>query len=106
MDSGMKGRINEIRSIENKYGLMLFGMGLSYLADVGHRNLDAANVEEGIRQIVASGEADKANGITPVMSSECQCEILRCAAELSKYSIWTLFGYIKKHMEIGGIDDV
>jgi hypothetical protein len=27
----MKKRMSEIRDLENEYGLMLFGMGLSYL---------------------------------------------------------------------------
>lgn len=96
----MKEDLKEIRNIENKYGLVLFRMGLSHLVDVGHRNLTDENVEESVQQIMAQGEEDKANGKIPVMTPEFQCEILRCAAELAQFSIWTLFAYIKKHVEV------
>lgn len=96
----MKENLKEIRNIENKYGLVLFRMGLSHLVDVGHRNLTDENVEESVQQIMTQGEKDKANGKIPVMTPEFQCEILRCAAELAQFSIWTLFAYIKKHVEV------
>ena len=90
-----------IKNIEDKRGLILFRMGLTHLVDVGHRNLDDDAVEEGVKQIIAKGEEDEANGIVSVMTPEFQCEILRCAAELAKFSPWTLFAYIKKHVYIG-----
>jgi len=96
----MKEEMKAIRKLEEKYGLVLFRMGLSHLVDVGHRNLTAENVDENVRQIMAKGEEDKANGKNPIMTPEFQCEILRCAAELSMFSIWTLFAYIKKHVII------
>lgn len=92
--------MKEIRNIENKYGLVLFRMSLSHLVDVGHRNLTDENVEESVRQIMAQGEEDSANGKIPVMTLEFQCEIVRCAAELARFSIWTLFAYIKKYVEV------
>ena len=93
-------KMKKIRDIENKYGLVLFRTGLVYLADVGVRHLTDENVEEGINQIIAEGEVDKANGVVSVMTPEFQCEILRCAAELSKFSIVELFAYIKKYVHI------
>jgi hypothetical protein len=96
----MKEKLKEIRNIEDKYGLVLFRMGLSHLVEVGHRNLDEASIEEGIKQIMAQGEKDKASGKISIMKPEFQCEILRCAAELSMFSIWTLFAYIKKHVVV------
>lgn len=98
----MSNELKEIRNIENKYGLVLFWMGLSHLVDVGHRNLTDENVAESVRQIMAQGEEDAANGI-PVMSPEFQCEIVRCAAELTRFSIWTLFAYIKKYVDVSNI---
>ena len=89
-----------IRDLEDKYGLMTFRMGLSHLVDVGHRNLTDENVEESIREIMAQGEEDRANGKKPVMTPEFLCEVLRCAAELARFSIWTLFAYIKKYVHI------
>jgi len=93
-------KLKKIRDIENKYGLVLFRMGLSHLVDVGIRHLTDENVEEGIRQIIAKGEADEAKGMVSVMTPEIQCKILRCAAELSKSSIVELFAYIKKYVHI------
>jgi len=75
-------------------------MGLTHLVDVGHQNLTKENVEEGIKQILVQGEEDKANSKRSFMTPEFQCEILRCAAELAKFSPWTLFGYIKKYVVV------
>ena len=85
-----------IRNIEDKYGLILFRMGLSHLTDVGHRNLTDENVEDSIRQIMAKGEANEISVMTP----EFQCEIVRCSGELARFSIWTLFAYIKQHVHV------
>ena len=96
----MKNEANEIRNLENKYGLMLFRMALTYLVDVGVRHLTDENVEDSIKQIMADGEADKANGGIPIMTPEFQCRIIHCAAELAKFSIWDLFYYIKEYVHI------
>jgi len=92
----IKEQLKQIREIENKYGLMVFRMGLTHLVDVGHRNV-IGDVDVAIRQIMAEGEN------TSIMTPELKCGILRCAAELTEYSIWTLFAYIKKYVEIGGV---
>jgi Zn finger protein HypA/HybF involved in hydrogenase expression len=93
--------IRSIQNIENKYGLVLFRMGLSHVMDVGWSNIDDEAVEECIKQIMAQGEKDKADGKVTFMTPEFQCNILRCAAELARLSPWTLFAYIKKHVVIG-----
>ena len=103
MNSEMKERMNEIRNIENKYGLVTFRCGLSHLIDVGHRNLTDTFVEETIKKIIADGEKDEANGVIQIMSPGFQCEILRCAADIARYSIWTLVVYIKKYVEVSGL---
>lgn len=99
----ISNEMKEIRNIENKYGLVLFRMGLSHLVDVGHRNLTDENVEESVEQIMAQGEEDKASGKISVMTPEFQCEIVRCAAELARFSIWTLLAYIKKNVNVSNI---
>ena len=96
----MSGKTQEINAIENKYGVALFRMGLTHLADVGVRHLTDENVEENIKRIMANGEADKANGVVTVMTAEFQCEILRCASELAKFNIWELLTYVKEHVAI------
>ena len=96
----IKDKLKKIRDIENKYGLVLFRTGLTHLVAVGHSNLGDDEVEEGIRQIIAKGKEDEANGIVSIMTPEFQCKILRCAADLSKFSIVELFAYIKKYVHI------
>jgi len=91
--------ITAITAVENKYGLVLFRMGLTHLVDVGVRHLTDENVEASIKQILDEGEANKTKG-TPVMTPDFQCNIVRCAAELAKFTIWELFAYIKKHVVV------
>ena len=97
--------IQNIMNIENKYGLMLFRMALTHVVDFGHRNLTDEAVEESIRRITAQGEEEKANGITSVLSPEFQCELVRCAAELARFSIWTLFAYIKMYVVVSNLKE-
>ena len=96
----MKDELKAIGALENKYGLILFRMGLTHLLDVGHRNLDDEAVEDGIKQIMDQGEEDRANGKMSVMTPEFLCNVLRCAAELAQFTPWTLFAYIKKHVVV------
>ena len=96
----MSSKTQEIRTIENKYGIALFRMSLTQLVDVGIRHLTDENVKENIKKILAEGEEDQANGVVTFMTAEAQCEILRCAAELAKFGVWELFAYIKNHVAI------
>lgn len=96
----MNENLKCIRNTEDKYGLLIFRMGLSHLVDVGHRHLSDEDVEESIRKIMEQGEEDKVNGKVTVMTPEFLCEVIRCAGELAKFSIWTLFAYIKKYVEV------
>lgn len=100
MSKEIQLKMKEIRNLENKYGLLIFRVGLTHLVDVGHRNLDDKSLKERLKQILEEGEWDKVNGVKPIMAPEFKCEILRCAAELAKFSIWTLFAYIKKHVVV------
>ena len=96
----MENKMNEIIAVENKYGLVLFRMGLTHLVDVGVRHLTDENVEESFSQIMAEGEANKADGAVAIMTPAFKCEIVRCAAELAKFGIWELFAYIKNHLVV------
>ena len=101
----MARNLNEIKRIEDKYGLVTFRMGLTHLIDVGVRHLDDENVAECIQQIKAQCEEDGANGVIKVMSPSFECEIVRCAAELAKFQIWDLIAYIKKYVVVDGWED-
>jgi len=93
-------KTQEIRAIENKYGAPIFKMSLAYMVNVGIRHLTDENVKEAIKQITANDEAERAGGVGFRITGEFQCEIVRCAAELSKFSVWDLFAYIKNHVFI------
>ena len=97
----MEEKLKEITAIENKYDMALFRMGLTHLVDVGVNHFTDSNVEADITQILVQADEDKSKGVTPTIAPDFQCDIIRCAAELSKFSIWTLFLYIKKHIHIG-----
>ena len=71
------------------------------MVDVGIRHLTDEDVNEAVRQIAANEEADKANNVVSIMTAEFQRGIVRCAAELAKFSVWELFAYIKEHIYIG-----
>jgi hypothetical protein len=92
--------MKEIQALENKYGLIVFRAGLTHLVDTGHSNFDDESVNDAIKQVMEKGEADKANGVRSIITPEFQCEILRCSAELAKISVWTLFAYIKKYVDV------
>ncbi len=79
---------------------MLFRMGLTHLVDVGVRHLTDETVAETIAQITAKGEADKADGTYTIMTPEFQCHIVRCSAELARFSPWELFRYIKQNVHL------
>jgi len=96
----MSSKMQELCAIEKKYGLALFRMALTHLVDVGTRHLTDVNVDEAIKQITANDKADKASGVTAIMTVEFQCEIVRCAASLAKFEIWDLFAYIKNYVPI------
>ena len=92
--------MRNIQNIENRYGLIPFRMGLIHLMEIGSENMNDAAVEDCIKQIIAQGERDRANRVHSIMSPDFQCHIVRCAAELSQFSPWTLFTYVKKHVYI------
>jgi hypothetical protein len=93
-------KMKEIQALESKYGLIIFRTAFGHLMDIGISNFDEESVQEGIKQILEQGEADKTEGRIPIMTPKFQCEILRCSAELAGFSIWTLLAYVKKHMVI------
>jgi hypothetical protein len=96
----MDDPLKDIRAIEDKYGLVLFRMGLSHLVDVGIKHLTELDIEETVKFIRAYDVMERANGGLPVMTADFQCQIIRCAAELAQFSPCTLFAYIKKYVEV------
>jgi len=101
----VSSKTQEIRAVEDKYGIVLFRMGLTHLADVGLRHLTDEHVAEAIKQINENEKTDRANGVVNVMTAEFQCEIVRCASSLAKFSVWELFAYIKNHVAISELGE-
>ena len=84
-----------LKTLERKYGDVLFRMALAHMVDVGARNLTDENVEVAIVQIYGKEVADKDNGVISIMTPDFQIQIVRCASELAKFSIWDVFQYLK-----------
>ena len=87
MEKTLTQTLKEIAAVENKYGLLIFRMGLTCLVDVGVRHLDDESVEDSIIDIIRDVKADTVDDVAP----EDLIRIVRCAAELAKVSIWDLF---------------
>lgn len=92
--------MKKIQALENKYDLMAFRMSLAYLFEAGYSNFDDVFIEKISKEIQAEEETEKANGTGDFINPDFKREILACAVELSKFSIFTLFAYIKKHFVI------
>ena len=95
-----QGKMKEIQTLENKYGIIIFRTSLTHLFDMGYSNFDEDSIEEGYKLILAEEEEDKANGTKSFITPDFKREILRCAVELRQFSIWTLFAYIKKYVVV------
>ena len=102
MTEKISGRMQKIRNIEDKYGLLLFRMSFICLIDTGiERFRTEGYAENCISQIMAQGEEEKVKDVVSAISPETQCNILRCAAELSEFSPLTLLKYVREHVFIG-----
>lgn len=100
MSEEASNNMKEIRALEDKYGYIPFRMGLTHLFDAGFSNFNETFVEEGLKLILAEEEEHKKNGTRDCMSPDFKRGILHCSAELAKYSILTLFAYIKEHINV------
>lgn len=91
-------KTNEIQAIENKYGMMLFHMAFTHLIDVGHRHM--SNPELVAENCKAIRETTKPNSI---MTADFQCSLMKCAAELTQFSIDDLLRYVKTDFGFDGL---
>lgn len=91
----------KFREIENRYFPLVFRMGITHLIDTGKKHFSDENVAEWIEQLEEQGKKDKENGIHRLMTVDFECEVVRCAAELSKLGIWDMLRYIVKYVDVG-----
>jgi hypothetical protein len=101
MSKETKELMREIKNIEDKYGLMTFRMAITFLTEIGLKSLhDESEIERWSKSIEAQTSEDKEDSAESVLSPKLQHEILSCAILLSRFTVWTLFRYIKEHVPI------
>jgi len=92
---------SKFRKIEDRYGSFTFRMSITHLINAGKSNFTDENIIKWLEKIQEQGRTDKENGVFRLMTADYECEIVRCAAELSKLGIWDLLRYIVKHVDVG-----
>ena len=90
----------EIQEVENRYGQILFRMGLIHLVDVGMRQFNDVNAAEVLKQIEAETKDVEDQSRKSFISPEIKREIVNCATELAKFSPMELFIFINKYFII------
>lgn len=75
-----------IRKIQELYGLLTFRLAIIFLIDIGHRALNNINNIEDMYKVIKE---------TTLISYDEQCNIVKCAKELSAFKILSLIKYIK-----------
>lgn len=89
--------INSIREICKKHGEAVFRMALSHMVAVGSDRLRSINVDEAVKEILASDNPKAL--ITPQM----QASILRCTCELAQQDLWDILAFVQTDIGIQGI---
>ena len=88
--------VKDVKAIEKEYGATLFSMGFTFLLDVGRISLDNAKYVQEICKEVQERVAQNS-----ILSADYQCEIIRCAAELAKFSNLELIRYFNHNFKFG-----
>lgn len=91
---------NEIRAINKKYDETVFRMALDHLFRVGSDALSKVSEEEIAKVCNTIIETEPKNSL---MTGEVRANVLKCAYELSKISVWDIFKYIQGEMRIDGM---
>ena len=84
----------KIGAIEEKYGNVIFGMGLYYLVEKGQT----------FCKTITEDEINSVEG-NALMSKEFTQDIIRCGIELANCDVWDIFAYIKACVGIDGCTD-
>lgn len=89
--------IKEIRAICNNYGEAVFRMALAHLFEVGADRLRNVNVEEAVKEILASKTKNA------IITGEMQVQILRCSCELANKEIMDILAFVKTDIGFSGV---
>lgn len=91
--------LNKIREINKRHNDTAFRMALDHLFRVGSDALSKVSEEEIdniCKNIIATEPKNS------LMTGEMRADILRCAYELSKISLWDILKYVQIDMKIDG----
>lgn len=89
-------------AIRNKYGEVLFRMGISHVIEVGACNFTEESITEARVQIMMDNDAIRANGKMPFMPDKLQYDLLDCAAEIAnEFTPMDILKYVKQNVYIG-----
>lgn len=82
----------EIDAIRNKYGEVVFRMGISHLMDVGIRHLTKESVEETCEKMMQEDDSKA------FMTNQFKCDLVRSAYELAQVPHTDLLVYIQREV--------
>ena len=89
-------KMKEIAQIEERYGLMIFTMALTYIMDIGIQN--RRNIKKCLEKVELNKQKDKKSGVTGILTPEHEHEIINCAMDLSNFNSWVLIKYLKNNL--------
>lgn len=88
--------MNAIKELYKKYGDIVFRMALSHLCHVGVDRIKDVNIEESVKEVLASPN-------NTLIDNKLQAEILKCAYALAQLSLWDILAFVKTDVEISGV---
>lgn len=89
--------MEKVREIFRKFGEMVFRLAANHLFSVGTNTVEQMDIEQAVSTLYKRG-----NNSNALCTAEMEEQILRCAYELSKLSLWDVLGFIKTDVEIEG----
>lgn len=92
----MAENYKNIKDIQKKYGENIFRMAITHLFETGVKALQDVDVEPICKKIIDETPE------SAIMTGELQADILRCAAELAKLSLWDVLRFVQTDVQIYG----
>jgi len=89
----------KIRELYKKYSETTFRMALDHLFDIGIVNFSKRS-EQDIENICRKSLSETPNN--SLISGKARADIIRCAYELSKFSVWDILKFVQTDLKIDG----
>ena len=90
--------LEKIMGLHRRCGDVQFHMAIQHLADKGREQFTEEAVAES-KKIIRESQTK-----TPILTPDFQCSLMDCAYELSRFSTWDVYLYIKLYLEIQNDD--